>query len=79
MERCGVPPLPERADARCSHLRRGWYWGARAFEERLRRVLDRSKRPRVSRNYRSASKVKSHGLRQAQAWLQAGLEQAKLT
>jgi hypothetical protein len=34
-EKCGLIPLPEEMDARCSHLRRGWYWGSQAFGEKM--------------------------------------------
>jgi len=34
-EKCGLVPLPEKMDARCSHLRRGWYWGIQAFGEKM--------------------------------------------
>ena len=30
-DRSGAVPLPEGADARMSHLRRGWYWGRQEF------------------------------------------------
>jgi putative transposase len=73
---CGVPVMPAEVDSRCSHLRRGWYWGTQAFGEKLRelagRVLQRST-PR-SRGYQKDAHVKEHGERQAEVWLKAGLK-----
>ncbi len=37
-ESCGVPALAAEADARASHLRRGWYWGTQAFGEAMRKL-----------------------------------------
>lgn len=54
MKNCGVPPLPEQRDARCSHLRRRWYWGSQGFAETLQamhgKMLKAAKRPK-SRGY----------------------------
>jgi hypothetical protein len=32
---CGMPVMAEATDARCSHLRRGWYWGSQEFAGKL--------------------------------------------
>jgi REP element-mobilizing transposase RayT len=77
---CGVPPQPAEVDARCSHLRRGWYWGTQAFGEKLRKLagaLLQGKAPK-SRIYRSNPQVAEHGEKQAKAWLKAGLKAAGL-
>lgn len=73
-ELCGVPLLPEEVDVRCSHLRRGWYWGTREFAERARELV-RMEDPR-SRIYRSSAEYRSHGLDQAERWLGEGLAAA---
>ena len=77
---CGVPPLPEEADARSSHLRRGWYWGTQAFGDAMRKLADASitNRAPKSRSYRSNPHVASHGQQQAEAWLRQGLKAASL-
>jgi hypothetical protein len=35
---CGMPVVQEDVDARCSHLRRGWYWGSQEFAGKLRKL-----------------------------------------
>lgn len=78
---CGVPALPGEVDARCSHLRRGWYWGGQEFAEKLRRLSDKliKDRQRPSRSYRRVPEVVAHGQEQAERWLAQGLEAAGLT
>jgi putative transposase len=77
-ERCGVPLVPEEADERCSHLRRGWYWGTQAFSEQMLSMACSVIGKRRSRAYRSAAEHKAHGLQQAEAWLREGLCHAGL-
>lgn len=36
-KKCGMPIMPKDLDARCSHLRRGWYCGSQEFAQKLRR------------------------------------------
>jgi putative transposase len=31
IRKCGMPVIAEDVDARCSHVRRGWYWGSQEF------------------------------------------------
>lgn len=81
-KRCGVPALPEEVDARCSHLRRGWYWGTQAFGERMRKLaaglmVKKGGAPR-SRAYQWDFHVREHGERQAARWLKEGLAAAGL-
>jgi len=59
MERCGVPPLPEEMDRRCSHLRRGWYWGSQSFGEQMLKLVEKRGRRQKSRGYRSAAAAMS--------------------
>jgi len=78
-KRCGVP-LPEaEADARMSHLRRGWYWGTQAFAEKMLKLAGEVLPQAKARNYRSSSVRKAHDERQAEAWLREGLKAAGLT
>ena len=78
LESCGLVALPEKVDARCSHLRRGWYWGNQSFAERMRKLAEKKLKRTKSRAYRSAAARQTHGLEQAQRWLQEGLEAAGL-
>ncbi len=71
--RCGVL-LPEEMDARCSHLRRGWYWGTQAFAETLMAGLRRTVGSLKGRAYRSAPERRSHDRAQAQEWMEKGIE-----
>ncbi len=72
--RCGVPLLAEEVDARCSHLRRGWYWGSQAFSERMLKLAEKViKKPR-SRGYRSARERKAHNESEAERILQECLK-----
>jgi len=77
---CGMPVLPEKVDSRCSHLRRGWYWGNQAFAERLRKLTEKLTKERIrsSRAYRKTPQVKAHGEEQAERWLTAGMKAAGL-
>ncbi len=54
IKECGFPVVPEDADARCNHLRLGWYWGGREFAARLRELSEKltKKKTRASRAYR---------------------------
>lgn len=77
--RAGLPLLDADVDRRCSHLRRGWYWGRQAFATR---VLDLAKealeRPK-GRAYRSAQARCWHDEAQAARWLGEGLAAAGLS
>lgn len=79
IQSCGVPPLSDEVDTRCSHLRRGWYWGTQAFGERMRKLatalLKKEGAPK-SRAYRKQVPVREHSERQAEAWLVEGLKAA---
>ena len=79
IERCGVPLLPEEVDARCSHLRRGWYWGTQAFSEKMLKIGNKILRRQRSRGYRSANERKAHNLNEAEKILQACLEKMNLS
>jgi REP element-mobilizing transposase RayT len=77
--RAGVVPLPEERDARCSHLRRGWYWGSQSFGEKLLDLAQPALKRKKSRAYRRSAQQQSHGLKQAEQWLEQGLAAAGLS
>ncbi len=76
--RAGVVAISGEVDARCSHLRRGWYWGSQNFAEKMlklaRKTLGRAK----SRAYRGVAVRRAHGLERAEEWLREGLAAAGL-
>jgi hypothetical protein len=78
MKKCGVPALPEEIDARCSHLRRGWFWGGQEFAEKLRQLSAQvmGERTRKSRAYHKPREVQAHSEEQAERWLAEGLRAA---
>jgi hypothetical protein len=80
IKKCGMPVVPEDVDARCSHLRRGWYWGSQEFAEKLRQLSDKlmKERKRSSRAYRKTPQSTAHSEDQAGRWLQEGLKAAGL-
>lgn len=77
---CGMPVVQEDVDARCSHLRRGWYWGSQEFAGKLRKFSEKlmKERKRSSRAYRKTPQVTAHGEEQAKRWLADGLKAAGL-
>ena len=80
IKKCGMPVVPEDVDARCCHLRRGWYWGSQEFAEKLRQLSDKlmKERKRSSRAYRKTPQSTAHSEDQAGRWLQEGLKAAGL-
>ena len=78
MEHAGIPPLDPEVDARCSHLRRGWFWGSQEFGQRAlklgRNLLGRKR----SRNYGASLERRAHGEQEAFGLLEAGLAAAGL-
>jgi putative transposase len=78
IKKCGIPEAPEDVDARCSHLRRGWYWGSQEFARKLRKVSEKlmKERKRSSRAYRRTPQVMAHSEEQARRWLTEGLKSA---
>jgi hypothetical protein len=75
---CGIPELSAEVDARCSHLRRGWYWGTQAFAEKMLKLAGAAMRRPQSRDCRSSGVSKAHGEAQAREWLREGLASAGL-
>ena len=78
MVKCGVPEMPAEVDARCSHLRRGWYWGRESFAEGLRKIAAQALGRVRSRNYGGSRGKRAHDERRAQELLAEGLAAAGL-
>ena len=78
-ERCGLPSLGSEADARRSHLRRGWYWGSQEFAERLLRIGEPALKKARHRDYRASLEIKAHGEEVAGRLVAEGLAAAGLT
>lgn len=78
---CGVPVIPAEVDARCGHLRRGWYWGGREFAEKLRDLAGQLTREgkAASRGGRRTPEALAHDERQAERWIGEGLRAAGLS
>ena len=79
LERAGVPALDETVDARCSHLRRGWYWGSQAFAERVLKVGEQALKRVRHRSGRAGGESRAHGEHEAERLLKEGIEAADLT
>ncbi len=78
-EHVGTPLLDAEVDARCSHLRRGWYWGTQAFAERMLTLAHGAVKKTRARGYRSGAIHRAHDEAQAEKWMRAGLAAAGLT
>ena len=77
-KQCGVIPLPEEMDARCSHLRRGWYWGSQAFGDKLLKMAGAVIGRDRNRMYRGSLERRAHDATRAEQLLQEGLQAARL-
>lgn len=80
IKKCGIPVESENLDARCSHLRRGWYWGSQEFAEKLRGLAGKllKERENPSRSYKRTLETRAHSESQAEQWLDNGLRAAGL-
>ena len=76
--RCGQVPLGAEIDARCSHLRRGWFWGTQAFAEKLLQLGQTTLRRDRHRGYRASLEKKAHDAARAAELLREGLRAAQL-
>jgi putative transposase len=74
----GLVPLPKDADARMSHLRRGWYWGRQEFAQWALKFAEGLVRKGESRAYRRSRERLAHGAEQAKQLLNEGLLRAGL-
>jgi hypothetical protein len=77
-ERCGLVPLPEEVDARCSHLRQGWYWGRQAFAEKMLKLAGATLGRDQNRTYRASLERRAHDVTKAEQLLREGLRAAGL-
>jgi putative transposase len=82
--RSGLVPLPQGADGRMSHLRRGWYWGRQQFAQWVLEFADVLIRKGKSRAYQRSRERLAHGAAQAEKLLKegfvlAGLDKESLT
>jgi putative transposase len=77
-EKCGLVALPREVDARCSHLRRGWYWGSQAFGEKVLKMAARTLRRNRNRIYRASLERRAHDAARAEQLLEEGLRAARL-
>jgi hypothetical protein len=73
MERAGVPALDAEMDARCSHLRRGWYWGSQQFGEQMLKLGEKRLSTNRHRSYQASKELKAHGEQEAMEILKEGL------
>jgi len=48
IKKCGMPVISKDEDARCSHLRRGWYWGSQKFAGKLRELAGKLMKERTT-------------------------------
>ena len=75
MREAGVPAMQEEMDRRCSHLRKGWYWGSQGFAEKLMTMLGKKVGVESAQTHRGALVNKAHGEKAAESliieWLQA--------
>jgi REP element-mobilizing transposase RayT len=80
IKKCGVPVVTTEVDARCSHLRRGWYWGSQEFAGKLRKLAEKliKEKKRSSRAYRKTPQERAHREEQAERWLREGMKAAGL-
>lgn len=76
--RAGVVAASGEVDARCSHLRRGWYWGSQNFAEKLLKLAGKTLGRTKSRAYRGVAIRRAHGLERAEQRLREGLAAAGL-
>ncbi len=74
----GVVPMSAEADARSSHLRRGWYWGSQSFAAKMLKLAEKTLGRTKSRAFRGVALRRAHGLERAEQWLRGGLAAAGL-
>ncbi len=78
-DQCGIPITAADLDKRCSHFRRGWYWGTQEFSKRIFSSAEATFNKERSRVYHSAKEHKAHGIQQAETWYHEALLKAKLS
>ena len=79
MREAGVPAIQEEMDRRCSHLRKGWYWGRQEFAEKLVTMLGKKVGAESARTHRGALANKAHGEKAAESLIIEGLKASGLS
>ena len=79
MREAGVPAMDKEMDRRCSHLRRGWYWGSQMFAEKLMTMLGKKVGTESAQTHKSAMANRAHGEKAAEALIVAGLQASGLS
>ncbi len=79
MRKAGVPATDAEMDRRCSHLRRGWYWGSQEFAEKLMRILGKKVGKETAQTHRRAPANRAHGEKAAESLMAGGLEACGLS
>ena len=79
LERAGVPVLDAEVDTRCSHLRRGWYWGSQAFAERVLQLAEGTLKKTRHRSANATGEKRAHDVREAERLMREGLAAAGLS
>jgi hypothetical protein len=70
----GFVPIPSDADARTSHLRRGWYWGTTEFAEKVMKQVDGQVNSKRNETYRAGMVSHAHDMDRAEEIMACGLE-----
>ena len=78
-EKSGLPPTDAEADARMSHLRRGWYWGSRQFAETVLKMGEKAIGKGKSRAYSRTKERRAHDVCRAEKSIEAGLKAAGMS
>lgn len=79
MREAGVPAIQEEMDRRCSHLRKGWYWGSQEFAEKLMTMLGKKVGEESARTHTGALANKAHGEKAAELLIIEGLQASGLS
>lgn len=77
-KKSGFVPLPQGADGRKSHLRRGWYWGSQEFAEKILEMAGKMVGKGKSRAYARTKERLAHGEKEAEKLFKDGLLAAGL-
>lgn len=75
----GIPPTKGEADARMSHLRRGWYWGSQEFAARTLKIAGKLIGKGRSRAYSRTKERQAHGEQAAEELIATGLRVEGMT
>lgn len=79
MKDAGVPETQAETDRRCSHLRKGWYWGSQVFAEKLMELLGNKLGGQTAQTHQRSQANRAHGEKAAQELISAGLKAGGLS